>query len=197
MGTFFAAAGAVRCTWMNHRRNAECRTRDTMTERLRPPAFCFSSAITTRSISSCKAIPRRSDGQGFLHVTGPPRTSLTGIRTTQQGRLEPMSDAQYIPPPPPPAPPSASGPPQFDFGKPFTYVFDDPRWLQKILIGGLFYLASFLLVGWFFILGYLARVVRNIIADVTLPLPEWEDLGGFFNEGVRLFGISLIYCLPA
>jgi hypothetical protein len=115
-----------------------------------------------------------------------------------------MSDAQYIPPPPPPPsipppppPPLVSGPPQFDFGKPFTYVFDDPRWLQKILVGGLFYLASFLLVGWFFILGYVARVVRNIIADVKLPLPEWEDLGGFFNEGVRLFGISLVYCLPA
>lgn len=111
-----------------------------------------------------------------------------------------MSDAQYIPPPPPPPPtippPVAPGAPQFDFGKPFTYVFDDPRWLQKILIGGLFYLASFLLVGWFFILGYVARVVRNIIADVKLPLPEWEDLGGFFNEGVRLFAISLIYALP-
>ncbi len=114
-----------------------------------------------------------------------------------------MSDAQYIPPPPPPsippppAPPLASGPPQFDFGKPFTYVFEDPRWLQKVLIGGLFYLASFLLVGWFFILGYVAQVFRNIIADVKLPLPEWEDLGGFFNEGLRLFGISLIYCIPA
>lgn len=113
-----------------------------------------------------------------------------------------MSDAQYIPPPPPPsaplppAPPPVSGPPQFDFGKPFTYVFDDPQWLQKILIGGLFYLASFLLIGWFFILGYTARVVRNVIADVKLPLPEWDDLGGFFNEGVRLFGISLIYSMP-
>jgi len=111
-----------------------------------------------------------------------------------------MSDAQYIPPPPPPPsipPPPAPSGPQFDFGKPFTYVFDDPRWLQKILIGGLFYLASFLLIGWFFILGYVARVVRNVVADVKLPLPEWEDLGGFFNEGIRLFGISLIYSLPA
>ncbi|MDP9192424.1 MAG: DUF4013 domain-containing protein [Acidobacteriota bacterium] len=113
-----------------------------------------------------------------------------------------MSDAQYIPPPPPPtappppAPPPVSGAPQFDFGKPFTYVFDDPQWLQKILIGGLFYLASFLIIGWFFILGYVARVVRNVIADVKLPLPEWDDLGGFFNEGVRLVGISLIYSVP-
>jgi hypothetical protein len=111
-----------------------------------------------------------------------------------------MSDAQYIPPPPPPptssGPPPSSPEPQFDFGKPFTFVFDDPRWLSKILIGGLFYLASFLLVGWFFILGYLAQVVRNIVADQKDPLPEWEDLGAFFNEGVRLFGISLVYASP-
>ena len=110
-----------------------------------------------------------------------------------------MSDAQYIPPPPPPPsipPPPAPGGPSFDFSKPFTYVFDDPRWLQKILIGGLFYLASFLLVGWIFILGYMAQVVRNVIADVKVPLPEWEDLGGFFNEGLRLFGVSLLYALP-
>jgi Protein of unknown function (DUF4013) len=110
-----------------------------------------------------------------------------------------MSDEQYIPPPPPPPtlppPPAASGP-QFDFAKPFTYVFDDPRWLQKILIGGLFYLAGFLIIGWFFIFGYVARTARNVMAGEAYPLPEWEDLGGFFNEGLRLFGVLLTYMLP-
>jgi hypothetical protein len=115
-----------------------------------------------------------------------------------------MSDAQYIPPPPPPPtlPPSPATtlppvpPPQFDFAKPFTYVFDDPRWLQKILIGGLFYLAGILLVGWFFILGYVAQTTRNVIAGMAQPLPEWDDLGGFFNEGLRLFGVMLVFVLP-
>ncbi len=119
-----------------------------------------------------------------------------------------MSDTQYIPPPPPPPPPPATpmgtlppspgpgAPGGFDFAKPFTYVFDDPRWLQKILIGGLFYLAGFLIVGWFFIFGYLARVVRNVVAGAAVPLPEWEDLGGFFNEGLRLVGVLLVYILP-
>ncbi|MFL6247678.1 MAG: DUF4013 domain-containing protein [Thermoanaerobaculia bacterium] len=105
-----------------------------------------------------------------------------------------MSDTQYIPPPPPP--PALLVTPGFDFAKPFTYVFDDPRWLQKILIGGLFYLAGFLIVGWFFIFGYLARVTRNVVAGVAVPLPEWEDLGDFFNEGLRLFGVMLVYVIP-
>lgn len=108
-----------------------------------------------------------------------------------------MSDAQYYtPPPPPPPPPVTPAAPQFDFGKPFTYVFDDPRWLQKVLIGGLFYLAGFLLIGWFFLLGYMARVIRNVIAGAAVPLPEWDDLGGFFADGLRLVGVGLVYILP-
>jgi len=96
-------------------------------------------------------------------------------------------------PPPPPLPPA---PPSFDFGKPFSYVFDDPRWLQKILIGGLFYIAGFILIGWFFILGYIAQATRNIIAGMETPLPEWEDIGRFFSEGARLIGVVLCYILP-
>lgn len=109
---------------------------------------------------------------------------------------------QYIPPPvpPPPPPPTArppyTPPPQFDFGRPFAFIFDDPQWLQKILIGGLFYLAGFVIIGWFFILGYAARVARNVIRGADVPLPEWDDLGGYFSEGARLIGVGLIYMLP-
>ena len=113
-----------------------------------------------------------------------------------------MSDVYATPPPPPPPPPAPPAAPgtaasAFDFGKPFTYVFDDPQWLQKILIGGLFYLAGFLIIGWIFILGYCARVARNIAAGAAVPLPEWEDLGGLFHEGLRMFGVVLVWVLPA
>lgn len=117
-----------------------------------------------------------------------------------------MSEGVYIPPPPPggglqpsatlPPPPPPGQPAAFDFGKPFTFVFEDPQWLSKILIGGLFYLAGFLIVGWFFIFGYCARLARNVIAGVTHPLPEWQDLGDYFVEGLKLFGIAFIYYLP-
>ena len=99
-------------------------------------------------------------------------------------------------PPPPPPPPPDSGRPTFDIAKPFQYVFEDPDWVQKILIGGLFYLAGFLIIGWFFIFGYVARTARNVIAGVERPLPEWQELGEFFNEGLRLFGVMLVYILP-
>ena len=97
---------------------------------------------------------------------------------------------------PPGLPPAGPAKPQFDFAKPFSYVFDDPEWLTKILIGGLFYIAGFLIVGWFFILGYVAKTTRNIIAGHPRPLPEWQNLGDFFNEGLRLFGVMLAIILP-
>ena len=42
----------------------------------------------------------------------------------------------------------------------------------------------------------LARLARNVIAGVQHPLPEWDDLGEFFSEGLRLFCVALIYTLP-
>lgn len=68
--------------------------------------------------------------------------------------------------------------------------------MSKIAIGGLFYLAAFFVVGIFFILGYCARLTRNVIAGETHPLPEWDDLGGYFSEGLMLFGVGLVYMLP-
>jgi Protein of unknown function (DUF4013) len=68
--------------------------------------------------------------------------------------------------------------------------------VQKVLLGGLFMLASVFIVGAFFVYGYMARLVRNVIAGVANPLPEWDDLGEYFSEGLRLFCVALVYTLP-
>lgn len=68
--------------------------------------------------------------------------------------------------------------------------------MPKILIGGLFMLLSFLLIGIFFVFGYIARMTRNVIAGVQHPLPEWDDLGEYFGEGLMLFCVGLIYAIP-
>lgn len=110
------------------------------------------------------------------------------------------SSGSYVPPTPPPPPPPPSLPPQeprFDFAKSFSFVFEDPDWVKKILIGGLMYLASFLIVGIFFVLGYLAKLIRNVVDGVARPLPDWDDLGGYFADGLKLFAVGLLYMLPA
>lgn len=93
-------------------------------------------------------------------------------------------------------PPTSSSSQTIDFARPFVFVFEDPDWLKKILIGGLFYLASILIVGIFFVGGYAVRLARNIIGGVARPLPEWDDLGGTLVDGVKVFLIALIYAIP-
>jgi hypothetical protein len=82
-----------------------------------------------------------------------------------------------------------------DFGRSFTYVSEDPDWLKKVLIGGLFGLACMLLVGIPFVLGYVSRTLRNVAAGTRPELPEWDDLGGIFEDGLRLTAVYLLYTL--
>jgi hypothetical protein len=82
-----------------------------------------------------------------------------------------------------------------DFGRSFTFVTEDPEWVKKVLIGGAFTLACVLLVGVPFVLGYFSRTLRNVVAGEARPLPDWEDLGGIFNEGLRLTAVYLLYTL--
>lgn len=95
----------------------------------------------------------------------------------------------------PPPPPSASSQ-TIDFAQPFRFVFEDPDWIKKIVIGGLFYLLSFLLIGLFFVAGYAVLLARNVIRGVARPLPEWNDLGTYFVDGLKVFVICLVYALP-
>ena len=87
-------------------------------------------------------------------------------------------------PPPAPAPTRT-----LDFGRCFTFLTEDPDWVKKLLIGGAFTLASALIVGAFFVAGYVARFVRRVAAGEARPLPEWDDLGGIFGDGLRLVGL--------
>ena len=82
-----------------------------------------------------------------------------------------------------------------DFGRSFTFVGEDPDWIKKILIGGAFTLACALLVGVPFVLGYFSRTLRNVVTGEPRPMPEWDDLGGIFNEGLRLTAVYLLYTL--
>jgi hypothetical protein len=91
------------------------------------------------------------------------------------------------------APPAPSG--TIDFGRSFTFITEDPDWLTKVLVGGLFALLSAVLIGVPFVLGYWGRTLKNVAAGQPRPLPEWDDLGGIFSDGLRLVGVSLVYGL--
>lgn len=84
-----------------------------------------------------------------------------------------------------------------DFGHGFTFFFEDPDWIKKALIGGLFTLLGALLIGTIFVAGYVVRLLRAVVRGEARPLPEWEDFGGMFMDGLKAVAAYLIVFLTA
>jgi hypothetical protein len=87
-----------------------------------------------------------------------------------------------------------SGP--LDFGKALRFFFEDPKWVTKIILGGLFAMLSIFVVGGLFVAGYVVGVTRRAARGEARPLPEWDDLGGLFVDGVRATVVYLAHVLP-
>ena len=83
-----------------------------------------------------------------------------------------------------------------DWGRCFNYMTQDENWIKKILVGGVFVLLCFILVGIPFVLGYFIEVVRNVKNGKETPLPEWDDLGNKFVTGLMAFIVCLVYSIP-
>ncbi len=83
-----------------------------------------------------------------------------------------------------------------DIAKAFTYVTDDERWIGKIGIGALISLFSFLIIPIPLLAGYMVGVVRNVKDGVVNPMPEWEDWGLLFKDGLSIIVAQLVYTLP-
>ncbi len=84
-----------------------------------------------------------------------------------------------------------------DFAQAFRFVVDDPDWIKKILLGGLFGLLSCILIGLFFVAGYLVRLVQRTARGEARPLPDWDDLGGIFEDGLKAVALYLLYSVAA
>ena len=83
-----------------------------------------------------------------------------------------------------------------DVGLSLSFFFKDKDWLPKLLIGSLFVVLGFALVGWVLVLGYAFRVARAAMTSPTPALPEWNDLGGIFVDGLRSFAVHLAHAVP-
>ena len=77
-----------------------------------------------------------------------------------------------------------------DYAKALTFITEDPRWKEKIAIGGGVALISILLsfiligvIGFLIISGYAVRLLQNVRDGKTHPLPEWDAWG---DDLVRL-----------
>lgn len=91
-----------------------------------------------------------------------------------------------------------------DIAKAFTFVFEDDRWIIKILIAAAI-LALGILFSWLIIPallaalllnGYGIEITRRVIRGDPDALPEWDNWGELLIDGVKLFVIQIVYFLP-
>jgi Protein of unknown function (DUF4013) len=90
-----------------------------------------------------------------------------------------------------------------DFGKAFTFMFDDPNWLRKLGIGTLVGLLGIMLmpiligvIPLIMVVGYTLDALRNVADGKEFPMPEWNDWGGFLVRGLKLTIAFVVWSLP-
>ena len=74
-----------------------------------------------------------------------------------------------------------------EIGKAFTFVTEDEGWIKKLAIGAVFVLVPFLIL---LVIGYQILIIRNVIDGKDRPLPEWEDFGQLFKDGLIFSGAN-------
>ena len=66
--------------------------------------------------------------------------------------------------------------------------------IRKSVIGGLL---AFIPIINLFVFGFLYRFAKRLLREGSLELPEWEDWGGLFRDGLRFLAPwSLYWLLP-
>lgn len=81
-----------------------------------------------------------------------------------------------------------------DFGKAFSFVFEDPDWIRKIVIMGLIMLIP--VIGPLIVAGWSNEITRKIIRHENNTLPEL-DFGNQLAHGFHMLVVALVYSLPA
>jgi len=80
-----------------------------------------------------------------------------------------------------------------DIGKSFSFVFEDEKWISKVLLGGLFMIIPIVN---FAAIGYMLKVAQNVAQGNPRPLPEWAEFGDHFMRGLYGIVIQIVYQLP-
>jgi hypothetical protein len=81
-----------------------------------------------------------------------------------------------------------------DIGKAVRFVFEDEQWANKLLLGAAVSLVP--LFGSIAVTGYAIAVLRNVEAGKSRPLPDWDELGRYFVDGLIFWVATLIYSIP-
>ena len=85
-----------------------------------------------------------------------------------------------------------------EIGKAITFIPDDEDWLSKIAIAGGIVFASTIipLIPLIFVVGYQVAVAKNVMNREEKPLPEWQEWGQLFMDGLVVWVAQFVYAIP-
>jgi hypothetical protein len=83
-----------------------------------------------------------------------------------------------------------------DFSKAFVFVTEDDERVKKIGTGAVLTLFAWLVIPMFFVIGYQVAIIRRVMKNDPEPLPEWEEWGKIFMDGLVVIVAMFVYALP-
>ena len=90
-----------------------------------------------------------------------------------------------------------------EISKSISFLTEDPRWQQKLLIGtGVAVAATILspiligILGFLIILGYCVRLLQNVRDGHPYPMPEWDQWGDDLARGFKLAVVYFVWIIP-
>jgi len=80
-----------------------------------------------------------------------------------------------------------------DYGKSFTFAFEDKNWISKFLVGVVITLVPIVNFAGY---GYMIQLLKNVRDGQEEPLPDWDDFGKYFVDGLKFMVGFLVYLIP-
>ena len=81
-----------------------------------------------------------------------------------------------------------------DFGKSFTFIFEEQDWITKILLAAV--IALIPLVGPIVVAGWGVEIAKRAINQDHEQLPGWSNFMDYLVKGLVLMLIGFVYMLP-
>ena len=81
-----------------------------------------------------------------------------------------------------------------DFGKAFSYPFEDSDWLKKVGVAALIVLIP--IIGPLLIAGWGFEITRRVIKADPEPLSDWSEFGEILGSGFKVAVVWFAYMLP-
>jgi hypothetical protein len=78
-------------------------------------------------------------------------------------------------------------------GEAFTYLREDPEWLNKLIVA---VLLSLTLIGFIPVMGWGAEITHRLIHGRRDFLPAWSDFGELTVTGLKLIATNFVWWLP-